>query len=83
MLFKNPVQLADTIAIDDESNYPDSKYLVKETSIQNPGPNNFSYWDDDRIKGGFNFGNGTWEDMLRYMKDNEKLAKFDIIRGEK
>ena len=57
--------------------------LVKETSIQNPGPNNFSYWDDDRIKGGFNFGNGTWEDMLRYMKDNEKLAKFDIIRGEK
>lgn len=67
---------------DDESQYPNSKYLVKETSIQNPDPSNFSYWDDERIKGAFNFGNGSWKDMLRYMNDNKKLAKFDIIRGE-
>lgn len=67
---------------DDISKYAKSKYLVKETSTQHPDKNNFSYWDDERIKGGFNFGNGTWKDMERYMKDNKGLANFQVIRGE-
>lgn len=78
---KNPLELAKAL-YDDVSNYDKSKYLVREVSTQNPGPYNYNYWDDDRIKGAFNFGNGTWKDMKRYMDDNKDLAKFEIIRGE-
>ena len=81
MAFKTPDQAIENI-LDDVSQYDKSKYLVKEISTQNPGPTNFSYWDDDRIKKGFNFGNGSWNDMKRYMDDNKSLAKFEIIRGE-
>lgn len=65
--------------------YDKSKYLVKETSTQGLGKSqdSHSYWDDERIKGAFNFGNGSWKDMKRYMDDNKGLAKFEVIRGEK
>lgn len=82
-VYKSPLEQANQLADDDITPYEKSKYLVKEISTQNPGPGQFNYWDDDRIKAGFNYGNGTWEDMLRYMDDNKGLAKFEIIRGGK
>ena len=81
-IYKNSLDQANDF-LDDVSRYDKSKYLVKEISTQHPAPGNFNYWDDDRIKGAFNYGHGTWEDMLRYMQDNAKLAKFEIIRGDK
>lgn len=30
----------------------------------------FNIWTPDRIKGAFNFGNGTKKDFYRYKKDN-------------
>ena len=36
----------------------------------------YSKWDKKRIKGAFNFKNGTLKDFKRYMKDNQKYSYF-------
>lgn len=51
--------------------------LVKETNIYNKDL--YTIWNDDRIKEAFNFGKGTKKDMIKYMRNNKKLAKFKII----
>ena len=52
--------------------------LVKEISLKN---NDFSMWDDERIKNAFNFGKGTKKDFLNYLENNKHLAKFEIIQN--
>lgn len=52
--------------------------LVKEISLKN---GDFNIWDDDRIKKAFNFGKGTKQDFLNYMKNNKQFAKFEIIEN--
>ena len=76
------IKLPEIDAYGNEKDYSKSKYLVRETSTQNPGPYNYTMFDDDRIKKTFNFGNGTWKDMKRYMDDNKDLANLEIIKGE-
>ena len=39
----------------------------------------YSKWDEKRIKGAFNFKNGTLKDFKRYMKDNQKYSYFTKI----
>lgn len=36
----------------------------------------FTTWDERRIKGAFNFGNGTIADFNRFMKQNKPYALF-------
>lgn len=36
-------------------------------------------WTQERIKAAFNAGNGTNEDLKRYMQDNGKYAYFVTI----
>ncbi len=33
-------------------------------------------WTNERIKKAFNFGNGTIEELKRYIQDNSKYAYF-------
>ena len=33
----------------------------------------YNVWDDERVKNAFNFGNGTWADFKRYMRDNRHV----------
>ncbi len=44
--------------------------LYKEISKKNPEL--FNFWDKDRIKGAFNFGNGTEKDLRQYAENNKK-----------
>jgi hypothetical protein len=39
---------------------------------------NYNIWDDKRIRAAFNFGNGTMNDMIRYMMDNAPYAWYII-----
>jgi hypothetical protein len=43
------------------------KYKDKKDAISDGG---YEIWSEARIKGGFNFGNGTTNDFNRYAKDN-------------
>lgn len=36
----------------------------------------YTDWTTERIKGAFNFGNGTEKDLKRYMRDNSKYCVF-------
>lgn len=36
----------------------------------------YNIWDKRRIKGAFDFGNGTIKDFKRYMKDNSNNCYF-------
>ena len=43
----------------------------------------YNEWDDERIKGAFNFGNGTQADFIRYKRDNSQFCHFITVkRGE-
>lgn len=33
-------------------------------------------YDNENIKNAFNFGNGSFKDLMRYIKDNHKQAKY-------
>ena len=50
--------------------------LVKEISLKN---GNVQFWDSVRIKNAFNFGKGSKKDMINYIKNNKKYAKFEIL----
>ena len=36
-------------------------------------------WTSERIKSAFNAGNGTEEDLKRYMESNKKYAYFSTV----
>ena len=40
--------------------------------ISKRNPELWNIWDKDRIKGAFNFGNGTEKDLLQYAENNKK-----------
>jgi hypothetical protein len=33
-------------------------------------------YDDENIKQAFNYGNGSFSDLMRYIKDNRQYAKY-------
>lgn len=33
-------------------------------------------YDDENIKNAFNYGNGSFKDLMRYINDNRKHAKY-------
>lgn len=43
---------------------------------------NFSIWDEKRIKGAFHFGNGTIKDFRAYMRDNKAYCTFITNQNE-
>ena len=43
----------------------------------------WNIWSSKRIKGAFDFGNGTMRDMKRYAADNRQYATFiNLFTGE-
>lgn len=57
-----------------------SKNLYVEVSKQYNGGDNYKIIDDEYIKNAFKNGQGTTEDLARYIKDNKDNAYFIKIR---
>lgn len=53
------------------------KIIAIEYSKKNPEL--FNYWTEERIKGAFNFGNGTIKDLKRYAKNNKQFCTIVFL----
>ena len=54
-------------------------FKFKGSLVKLVGEGLYTIWDDKRIKSAFNFGNGTYEDFIRFVKDNRIYCAFYFV----